>query len=254
MSDPIIIALASQKGGVGKSTLATQFAFCSAVKSKKKTLLVDFDAQGNATSALLGHGQYNGTPVRDLFSSDCPPLFPQTNDYGVDVIGSLGGEVQDYSTETLTEEEVFNPAINLDTIANNYDFIWLDCPPSLGARLTGALYIAQYLICPIKLGPYATDGVVGLQKTIDAVNQNRKEPLKLLGMIVNDYDRSGYDMIRMQLLREDNPRELLFNNNIRSRSPIKMAGDFAKPIWDLPNSKTASEEVLAAYHEILKKI
>lgn len=253
-ANPIVIAVASQKGGVGKSTLTTQFAYCSALKLKKKTLLVDFDAQGNSTTMMLGYGNYKGTPSRYLFQHDCPPLEPHTDEYGIDVIGCDSRDNREYSTESSNEDVTFLPAENLSAIAQNYDYIWLDCPPSLGPRLKSALFIADFVVCPVRLGPVTTDGVISLREAFEEINRERAEPLHMLGMIVNDFVRTGYSMVRLQVLREDYKDDMLFKNTVQSRSPVQMSSHFSRPIWEIPNAKVATDEILAVFHELQSKI
>ncbi|WP_430381799.1 ParA family protein, partial [Vibrio parahaemolyticus] len=83
-----------------------------------------------------------------------------------------------------------NPARHLKELIKDYDYVLIDCPPSLGRKLVAALMIATHVVCPVKLSGFAVDGVEGLLTTIIGVQQQHNQNLEILGIVINDMDRS----------------------------------------------------------------
>ena len=187
-----VIAFANQKGGVGKSTLTVQAAFYLRKHRKKKVLVIDIDSQGNTTESLTQGQPYTATSSAALFEPNLEELgiFDDTP-YGVDLIGSEQNSNEGYDIESRELDVIRNPAANIQAIKDAYDYILVDCPPSLGRKLLGGLVMADYVVCPIKLSGYAVGGVSGMVNTIRAVQQNFNPSLKFLGVVVNEYDDSA---------------------------------------------------------------
>ena len=182
-----VIAFANQKGGVGKSTLTVQAAFYLRKHRKKKVLVIDIDSQGNTTESLTQGQPYTATSSAALFEPNLEELgiFDDTP-YGVDLIGSEPNSNEGYDIESRELDVIRNPAANIQALKDAYDYILVDCPPSLGRKLLGGLVMADYVICPIKLSGYAVGGVSGMVNTIRAVQQNFNPGLKFLGVVVNE--------------------------------------------------------------------
>lgn len=135
-----VIAFANQKGGVGKSTLTVQAAFYLRKHRKKKVLVIDIDSQGNTTESLTQGQPYTATSSAALFEPNLEELgiFDDTP-YGVDLIGSEPNSNEGYDIESRELDVIRNPAANIQALKDAYDYILVDCPPSLGRKLLGGL-------------------------------------------------------------------------------------------------------------------
>lgn len=246
-----VIAFANQKGGVGKTTFATQFAYHLRVKKHKKVLFIDMDAQGSATETLLEAGPLTGTPSQALFNNDLEEVKVQTSPRGIDIIGSTQS-AEAYDVESLPLQQIFNPKKWLEPILSNYDYVVIDCPPSLGRRLAGALVLSNFVICPVKLSGYAVSGLKSLFSTILQIRKNANRRLKILGVAVNEFQDTAAQRDALTAVNEAIPG-YLFENKVRSRSPIDVASR-GMPVGEVRNGKRAGEEMKALFDEMLKRI
>lgn len=134
---PTVIAFANQKGGVGKTTIATQFAYYLRLQKKKKVLFLDMDAQGSASETLNERNPIAGTTSQALFREELDGVNVDKTPRGIDLIGS-NQSPEAYDVESLPLAQVLNPRKWLAPILGNYDYVVIDCPPSLGRRLAVA--------------------------------------------------------------------------------------------------------------------
>ncbi len=184
----VIFAIVNQKGGVGKTTTAINLA-TSLTALKKKVLLVDLDPQGNATTGLgvqINRNDYNiyhvmvGEKKIDevIHHSSIPNLevVPATMDL-------TGAEVELVSKEG--REKVLNNA--LSEFAGKYDYIFIDCPPSLGLLTVNALMAASKVLIPLQTEYFALEGLSHLAKTIKII-QGTKTELEIQGILLTMYD------------------------------------------------------------------
>ena len=247
------IAFANQKGGVGKSTICTQIAFHLARIDKARVLVVDMDAQGNSSTTLRQNIPLSGTQTNDLYQKELEKIEPMHLECGVDLIGTNKNDRESYETEALPLEHAMYPRKHLEKLFDQYDYILFDCPPSLGRKLLSALLATEYVVCPVKLSGYAVDGLAGLFETLFDVKKKMNPDLKILGAIVNEYDRSVAHNQALSAVRKvlDN---YVFKNIIYHRSPIDTATMQGVPIWKVRNGTKAAQEFSAVAKELKNKI
>lgn len=246
-----IIAFANQKGGVGKTTLTVQAAFHYAVRRHQRVLVVDMDAQANSTSTMLAGEELTSTHSEALFRKDTE-VKVQTVQFDIDLIGSSRNDNAGYDAESLPIEAAGNPAIHLQKLRDDYDKIFLDCPPSLGRRLLSALLAADFVVCPIKLSGYAVDGLTSLYETISAVQTQLRPDLTILGAIVNEFDGTASQTKSLNAVKEIVPG-LAFEAKIKHRAPVD-AASAGRPVWSVPNGMRAAQEFEAVFNEMDERI
>ena len=196
-----IIAFTNKKGGVGKTTTAVNMAaYCT--EFGKKVLLVDVDSQGNATTALgfqknaLKKSVYNVLIEEEPAEANILP----TQVKGLDILPAnvdLSGAEVDIVYKR-NRERILKTA--LDKVRNNYDYIFIDCPPSLGVVTINAWVAADSGIIPLQSEYFALEGVSQLMNTISLVRQHLNPNLQIEGVVITMYD--GRALISKQITAE----------------------------------------------------
>ena len=184
-----IIAIANQKGGVGKTTTAINLA-ASLASLEKKVLLVDTDPQANASSGLgfdpseVGHTVYEC--LCGLLSSQESIVHAQID--GLDLIPShidlAGADLE--LVETERREFILNEVLR--SVANNYDYVLIDCSPSLGLITVNSLVAADSVIIPVQCEYFALEGISKLLNTIKLVKTRLNPRLEIEGFLMTMYD------------------------------------------------------------------
>ena len=184
-----IIAVANQKGGVGKTTTAVNLSAYMA-KLGRKTLLIDMDPQGNASSGYGVDKTQVAYSCYDLLMEDVPAqqtvlstmldnlfLIPSH-------VNLVGAEIELVST--IAREQILKNV--LAAIRNQYDYIFIDCPPSLGLLTLNALTAADKLLVPIQCEFYALEGLSQLMNTVSLVRRHLNPDLKVEGVVMTMFD------------------------------------------------------------------
>jgi chromosome partitioning protein len=184
-----VIAVANQKGGVGKTTTAVNLAACLA-KEGRKVLLVDSDPQGNATSGLGFDKRDVRKCVYDNIINDVPmaETLKHTAYENLDIIPATiqlaGAEIELVSL--MNREGRLKNA--LERVKHDYDYVIIDCPPSLGLLTINALTAASSVMIPVQCEFYALEGITMLMNTIQLVQRNLNPALKLEGVVMTMFD------------------------------------------------------------------
>ena len=201
MPEHKIIAFANQKGGVGKTTSAVNIASSLAAK-KYSVLLVDCDPQGNATSGLGIRKKSSSGSVYDAIigRSKTADMVCSTTVKNLSVLPSsmdlVGAEIE--LIDMADREARLRAA--LEQVRDSYDFIIIDCPPSLGLLTLNCLAAADGVVIPLLCEFYSLEGISQLTQTIRHVKSRVKPSLELIGVLVNMYD--GRLTLTVQVMEE----------------------------------------------------
>lgn len=185
-----IIAITNQKGGVGKTTTAINLAYYLA-KSKKSVLLIDFDPQGNASSGLGISKQNLGATMAEVISREISlnqAILPTK--YSNLFVAPTTPRLANTEVELANAKQRFTRLLKaVQSLRQVYDYILIDCPPSLSLLTVNALIVARYIILPVQTEFYALEGLGQLLETMKIIRSAMNPNLEILGVLPTMVDR-----------------------------------------------------------------
>ena len=250
-----IIAFANQKGGVGKTTSAVNIAASLGLLGKK-TLLVDLDPQGNATSGVgIPKRSLKGT-VKEVLTgeTDIKQVVLTTNYQNLSIVPTnvtLSGAEFDLYNDEGSE---YNLKDAFKSVSNDYDYIIIDCPPSLGMLTINAFVASDGILVPMQAEFYAVEGLSQLISTTKRIKKLYNEDLQIVGILITMYNkRLLLSMQVMDELQKYYP-DKLFNTTISRNVKLSEAPGFGKPVYYHDKHSKGANEYLDVAKELVERI
>ena len=247
-----VIAVANQKGGVGKTTTAVNLSSCVAFR-EKKVLLIDLDPQGNATTGLGINKNETELSSYDVLINDTPLDEVKVNTKQETLklcpssIKLAGAEVELVSA--ISRENKLKEAVN--EIRDNYDYIFIDCPPSLGLITLNALTAADAVLVPIQCEFYALEGLSQLMNTVQLVQKHLNKKHQVEGVVMTMFDaRTNLSIEVVEEVRRHFGNKV-YNTIIPRNIKLSEAPSFGLPIVLYDKSCKGAEAYLDLADEFI---
>ena len=245
-----IIAVANQKGGVGKTTTSINLAACLAEKGKK-VLAVDMDPQGNLTSGLgvdkesiyeLIIGEVDIKEVINKEVLENLDIIPTSIDLSAAEIELIGVDDKEYILRNA-----------IDQVKDQYDFVIIDCPPSLSMLTINAMTTADSVIVPIQCEYYALEGLSQLIHTVELVKDRLNSKLEIEGVVFTMYDARTNLSLQVVENVKDNLQQNIYKTIIPRNIRLAEAPSYGLPINKYDPKSTGAESYMRLADEVIER-
>lgn len=251
----MVIAIANQKGGVGKTTTAINLSAALAI-ADKKVLLIDLDPQGNSTLSFLDHGVFD-LSVYDLLTEPqiaFGDVIKSTKVPGLDVLPSRINLAK-FESKLIGEFDApFRLKDRIEGLKKDYDYIVIDTPPTLGLITVNALVAADYLLVPIQPSYFALEGTDDLLETFEKVKARPNPNLRILGVVITLLDKRTtlakdiHDQIRQVF--GDKVFETVISKSVR----LEESPAYKETIFSFAPNSSGATEYFNLCQEVMRRV
>jgi chromosome partitioning protein len=251
----MVIAIANQKGGVGKTTTAINLSAALA-RAGKKVLLIDLDPQANSSLTFLAHDTIEYSIYEMLTDTEVTKenVIKQTSLPGLDILPSRISLAK-FESKLIGEFDApFRLKDRMDGLANSYEYIVIDTPPTLGLITVNALVAADYLIVPIQPSYFALEGTDDLLDTVEKVRARPNPNLKVLGVLITLLDKRTtlakdiHEQIRQVF--GDKVFETVISKSIR----LEESPAYKESIFTFAPSSSGATEYTSLCEEVMRRV
>jgi chromosome partitioning protein len=246
----VVISVALQKGGVGKTSTATNLSATLGFK-KKRVLLIDIDSQGNAT--YTSGVDSPAHTITDVLGEDCEPDAAVVKCKYYDLLAA-----DSYLTNVeMGEVEPTLLKNAIEQLKSRYDFIIIDTPPALGNLSFNSLVASDYVVIPTEPRPFALQGLGALNSTIESIRKNLNPTLKVLGILLIKYSNRTILNRDIKDMVEDYAKQMktiVFDTTIREGIAVAEAQTVRQSLIDYAPKSNPNTDYMALTTELLKRV
>jgi chromosome partitioning protein len=258
-----IVAIANQKGGVGKTTITRELSACCALRGYQ-TLAIDCDPQGNLSQSWLDTEVIQSylshvlilPDEKDGKKIDPLPLTETILTTSIETLDIVPADIRLARFEMQPEYLMHRLKKELEAVESEYDLVFLDCPPQLGKLLAAALYSAEYVIVPCAADAMGLQGLADLAYTVQQIKENVNGRLEMLGAVMNLYmaNRNLSAEARHVVEQAKNLVSHVFDTNVHNYSKIAEAPSQRLAVVEYAPNHKAAEQLNSLTDEVLDRL